>query len=80
MRRTHELIKAKEINDGEVKPVDKKPTQEQYQRLRRTLELIKAKELNDGKVKPVDKKPTQEQSYHQVKTMNPCYSYGVAAP
>ncbi|KAL6722709.1 hypothetical protein Aduo_017807 [Ancylostoma duodenale] len=65
MRRTLELSKAQELNDGEVKPVEKRPTQEQYQRMRRTLELTKAQELNDGKVKPVDKKPTQEQSYRQ---------------
>ncbi|EYC00451.1 hypothetical protein Y032_0115g477 [Ancylostoma ceylanicum] len=65
MRRTLELSKAQELNDGEVKPVEKRPTQEQYQRIRRTLELSKAQELNDGEVKPVDKKPSQEQSWSQ---------------
>lgn len=31
LRRTLDLIKAKELNDGEMNPLDKKPTQENYQ-------------------------------------------------
>ncbi|KAK6061493.1 hypothetical protein COOONC_00846 [Cooperia oncophora] len=58
LRRTLELVKMKEINDGEQKPLDKRPSQT-HQRLRRTLDLIKAKEINDGEQKPLDKRPSQ---------------------
>ncbi|EYC00452.1 hypothetical protein Y032_0115g478 [Ancylostoma ceylanicum] len=39
MRRTLELSKAQELNDGEVKPVEKRPTQEQYQ-VKTTISML----------------------------------------
>lgn len=39
MRRTLELVKAQELNDGEVKPVVNRPTQEQYQ-VKTTMDLL----------------------------------------
>ncbi|WKY16753.1 hypothetical protein Q1695_001402 [Nippostrongylus brasiliensis] len=63
-RRTLELSKAQEINDGEQKPLDKKPTQT-HQRLRRTKELVKAQELNDGEQQPLEKRPTQTHQRHR---------------